>query len=125
VVEPRAGLVPLVFAPADSRRWCDLAGLSTEVVASAEKPKASKARPGRKFREKLLVTHRGLSGPAVLQVSSYWKPGGEVQFDLAPGRRCLRRCGSRSGTGLEQRVCGVAGGVADSDGGALDAVAGE
>jgi predicted Rossmann fold flavoprotein len=39
------------------------------------------------FREKLLVTHRGVSGPAVLQVSSYWRPGGEVEFDLAPGRQ--------------------------------------
>jgi hypothetical protein len=38
------------------------------------------------FREKLLITHRGLSGPAVLQASSYWRPGGGVQFDLAPQR---------------------------------------
>jgi predicted Rossmann fold flavoprotein len=82
IVEPRAGLVPLVFGVEDRERWCDLAGLSTEVVGRAiggEKPALS-------FREKLLVTHRGVSGPAVLQVSSYWKPGGEVSFDLAPGR---------------------------------------
>jgi predicted Rossmann fold flavoprotein len=39
--------------------------------------------------EKLLITHRGVSGPAVLQVSSYWRPGGEVRFDLAPGREVL------------------------------------
>ena len=84
IVEPRPGLVPLVFAPADAERWCDLAGLSTEVVASAEKPKGSRA-PAPQFREKLLITHRGVSGPAVLQASSYWKDGGEVRFDLARG----------------------------------------
>jgi predicted Rossmann fold flavoprotein len=76
VIEPRAGLVPLVFSDDDKGKWCDLSGLSTEVVASAKPAK---------FREKLLITHRGVSGPAVLQVSSYWRPGGEVCFDLAPG----------------------------------------
>jgi predicted Rossmann fold flavoprotein len=84
VVEPRPGLVPLVFGPEDSERWCDLAGLSTEVVAQSEKPKSTRA-PVPKFREKLLITHRGVSGPAVLQASSYWRQGGEVSFDLAPG----------------------------------------
>jgi len=96
VVEPRAGLVPLVFGVEDRERWCDLAGLSTEVVGSAAKSvgapgekqvrrSAQDDKPKKGFREKLLVTHRGLSGPAVLQVSSYWRPGGEVRFDLAPG----------------------------------------
>jgi predicted flavoprotein YhiN len=108
VVEPRPGLVPLVFAPEDAERWCDLAGVSTEVVASAEslgtmgEKQILRLRPAvyaqdddpkknlRKgklpaFREKLLITHRGVSGPAVLQASSYWRPGGEVRFDLAPG----------------------------------------
>ena len=98
IVEPRPGLVPLVFAPEDVERWCDLAGLSTEVVASTEKQKRTqwtqsenaKGAMGRsrvqpQFREKLLITHRGVSGPAALQVSSYWREGGEVRFDLAPG----------------------------------------
>jgi predicted Rossmann fold flavoprotein len=97
VVEPRAGLVPLVFGVEDKERWCDLAGLSTAVVARAKKQQQeqklltqSSQRKNAKyaeFKEALLVTHRGLSGPAVLQVSSYWRPGGEVQFDLAPGHR--------------------------------------
>jgi predicted Rossmann fold flavoprotein len=91
IVEPRAGLVPLVFSVKDHAEWCDLAGLSTEVVGSAVRE--GKPRPGQRgevrFREKLLVTHRGVSGPAVLQVSSYWRPGGEVQFDLAPGHEVL------------------------------------
>jgi predicted Rossmann fold flavoprotein len=86
ILEPRAGLVPLVFSVEDSARWTDLAGLSTEVVATAESqaPRLKHTRPP-SFREKLLITHRGVSGPAVLQASSYWKPGGEVSFDLAPG----------------------------------------
>jgi len=89
IVEPRAGLVPLVFSVEDKARWCDLAGVAFDVVARAVA--AEKAR--RKipvFRERLLVTHRGISGPAVLQASSYWKPGGEVSFDMAPGLEVFR-----------------------------------
>ena len=71
----RPALVPLTFSAEDLNRYADLAGVSTEVVASAG--------PGR-FREKLLLTHRGLSGPAVLQISSYWQPGQAVLIDLAP-----------------------------------------
>ncbi|MBW8746373.1 MAG: NAD(P)/FAD-dependent oxidoreductase [Acidobacteria bacterium] len=74
----RPGLVPLVFNPDDTRRWCDLTGLSTEVIAYAGK---------RSFREKLLITHRGISGPAVLQISSYWQPGSALRFDMAPGKK--------------------------------------
>ena len=87
IVEPRAGLVPLVFNVEDRESWCDLSGVSTEVVASV--PSEGKKRAPQ-FREKLLVTHRGVSGPAVLQISSYWTPGGEVSFDLAPGLEVLK-----------------------------------
>jgi predicted Rossmann fold flavoprotein len=100
VIEPRAGLVPLMLSVDDRDRWCDLAGLSTEVIGSAiadssnqqkRIPRSAKYDPSKvKFREKLLITHRGLSGPAALQVSSYWKPGGEVRFDLAPGIEVFR-----------------------------------
>jgi hypothetical protein len=86
VVEPRAALVPLVFTAEDCKRWCDLAGVSAEVIARAESATTNRRLAAPEFREKLLVTHRGLSGPAVLQASSYWRPGREVQFDLAPGR---------------------------------------
>jgi len=85
MVEPRAGLVPLVFTESDREQWCDLTGISTEVIADVVD--RGKLKTG--FREKLLVTHRGVSGPAVLQVSSYWRPGGEVKFDLAPGQEVL------------------------------------
>jgi predicted Rossmann fold flavoprotein len=73
----RPALVPLTFAAEDLRRYADLAGVSAEVLASA-----GSAR----FQEKLLITHRGLSGPAVLQISSYWQPGEAAIFDLAPGK---------------------------------------
>ena len=71
----RPALVPLTFATEDLKRYADLAGVSTEVAVSAG--------AGR-FREKLLFTHRGLSGPAILQVSSYWQPGQALVVDLAP-----------------------------------------
>ena len=75
--EPWPGLVPLLFAAEDRSRFCDLAGVSADVVASCD---------GRRFREKMLITHRGLSGPAILQISSYWKKPQEVRIDLAPER---------------------------------------
>jgi hypothetical protein len=86
LVEPRPALVPLVFSAAERERWCDLTGVSAEVVARAEAAKDNRRQRAPEFREKLLITHRGLSGPAVLQVSSYWRPGEAVRFDLAPGR---------------------------------------
>jgi len=76
VVEPYPALVPLVWSDEYLRRWGDLAGISTEIVASLGK---------QQFREKMLLTHRGLSGPAILQISSYWREGGQVLIDLLPG----------------------------------------
>jgi predicted Rossmann fold flavoprotein len=73
--ETRPGLVPLLFGAEDGRRYTDLAGVSAEVIASCER---------QHFREKMLVTHRGLSGPAILQISSYWKKTATVLIDLAP-----------------------------------------
>jgi predicted Rossmann fold flavoprotein len=73
----RAALVPFVFHEPDRRRWCDLAGVSVEVIASTHDGRRS-------FREKMLFTHRGLSGPAILQISSYWQSGECVRLDLAP-----------------------------------------
>lgn len=79
IIPCRPGLVPLVFSAEDRDHWCDLAGVSAEVVADA----GTRQRRGT-FREKMLVTHRGLSGPAILQVSSYWRPGEAIEVDLAP-----------------------------------------
>ena len=74
IVPTRAALVPLVFGEAERKRWCDLAGVSTEVIATSAK---------QAFREKMLFTHRGLSGPAILQISSYWDEP-SISLDLAP-----------------------------------------
>jgi predicted Rossmann fold flavoprotein len=79
IVDCRPGLVPLLFSAEDRERWCDLTGVSAEVVATAG---VRQRRAG--FQEKMLVTHRGLSGPAILQASSYWRPGEVITLDLAP-----------------------------------------
>jgi predicted Rossmann fold flavoprotein len=86
IVPCRPALVPFVFTPEDCNRWCDLTGLSTEVVATSRTVAASTAprKPRPAFREKMLFTHRGLSGPAILQISSYWLPGEPITLDLAP-----------------------------------------
>jgi predicted Rossmann fold flavoprotein len=73
--ECRPALVPLTLSEHDRARWCDLAGVSAEVVAAAGR---------QRFREKMLITHRGLSGPAILQISSYWRPGEPLRIDLSP-----------------------------------------
>ena len=75
IATPRPALVPLLFGPADLAKFAGLAGVSTEVLATAG---------GRSFREKMLFTHQGLSGPAILQASSYWTPGASVEIDLLP-----------------------------------------
>jgi len=73
--DPWPGLVPLVLESDDRSHYCDLAGVSTEGVVSCD---------GQQFREKMLITHRGLSGPAILQISSYWKKPQPIGIDLAP-----------------------------------------
>jgi predicted Rossmann fold flavoprotein len=77
IQKARPALVPLVFGSADRDQYCDLAGVSAEVVAGFGE---------QRFRESMLITHRGLSGPAILQISTYWKPGKPLRIDLAPGR---------------------------------------
>jgi predicted Rossmann fold flavoprotein len=85
IVTPRAALVPLLLA-GEEAGWTELAGVSAEVVAWAGESsgKASGRQAVPRFPEKMLVTHRGLSGPAVLQASSYWRPGEPVWVDFAP-----------------------------------------
>jgi predicted Rossmann fold flavoprotein len=74
--DPWPGLVPLILNQEDCSLYCNLAGVSAEVIASCNR---------QQFREKMLITHRGLSGPAILQISSYWKQAQPIQIDLAPG----------------------------------------
>jgi predicted Rossmann fold flavoprotein len=71
----RAGLVPFTFSDGHKPMFSRLAGVSTEVTLSNDRAA---------FREDMLFTHRGLSGPAVLQLSSYWEPGEAISVDLAP-----------------------------------------
>jgi predicted Rossmann fold flavoprotein len=73
--DPWPGLVPLVLEPQDRSEYCDLSGVSAEVIASCN---------DQQFREKMLITHRGLSGPAILQISSYWKRPQKLTIDMAP-----------------------------------------
>ena len=77
VVPPRPALVPFTFDPLVLEKLKPLSGVSTEAVVSCGKAS---------FREALLFTHRGLSGPAILQISSFWQPGREIVIDLLPGR---------------------------------------
>ena len=76
VIEPEPALVPVTFGPEDAARYADLAGVAFDARTSCD---------GQSFDERALFTHRGLSGPAILQISSYWKAGEEISIDLMPG----------------------------------------
>ena len=76
VLPTRAGLVPLTLSGRHQERLADLSGVALPVVATSN---------GQSFENFMLVTHRGISGPAILQVSSYWQPGDDLRLDLLPG----------------------------------------
>ena len=80
VTQLRPALVGLTFTPETLAQFADLSGVSVDAVVSCN---------GVDFRENLLVTHRGLSGPAILQISSYWRPGLELSVNLLPDREAL------------------------------------
>lgn len=75
ITKLKPGLVPLTFAPDDWKPYADLTGVSLDTIVSFGKES---------FRENLLVTHRGLSGPAILQISSYWQHGEPLHINLLP-----------------------------------------
>ena len=75
ILPVRAGLVPFTLHDADKQRLAELSGLAVDVIASNQRAS---------FKEAMLFTHRGLSGPAMLQLSSYWWPGETLQIDLHP-----------------------------------------
>ena len=77
--EPWPALVPLLLNSEERSRYCDLAGVSTNVIV-----RVNTRNSIQQFREKMLITHRGLSGPAILQISSYWKKSQPLLVDLAP-----------------------------------------
>jgi predicted Rossmann fold flavoprotein len=84
IVPCEPGLVPLTFNAKMRSQFGDLAGVSCDVIASCE---------GQSFREKMLFTHRGLSGPAILQISSYWQKGRQITIDVAPVRTITQALG--------------------------------
>lgn len=75
ITKLKPGLVPLTFAPDDWKPYAELTGVSLDVTVSFGK---------QSFRENMLVTHRGLSGPAILQISSYWQHGEPLHINLLP-----------------------------------------
>ncbi|MGD9916603.1 MAG: NAD(P)/FAD-dependent oxidoreductase [Paenirhodobacter sp.] len=90
VTETRPALVPLTFAEQDLAKTAPLAGIAVE----------ARVRHGRTaFDEALLFTHRGLSGPAILQISSYWREGEAIEIDLARGRDIAAELAAMRGQG--------------------------
>jgi predicted Rossmann fold flavoprotein len=85
---PRPGLVPLTLNPADRQVLSPLAGISVEARVSLR---------GRSFQDRLLFTHRGLSGPVILQASLFWEPGDEILIDLLPGQDLARTLTEEAG----------------------------
>ncbi|RRU11107.1 NAD(P)/FAD-dependent oxidoreductase [Stenotrophomonas sp. 278] len=77
VLPTRAGLVPLTLSGRHQERFADLSGVALPVAARCNDIE---------FRNSLLITHRGISGPAILQISSFWQPGDDLRLDLLPGQ---------------------------------------
>ncbi len=101
IQKTRPALVPLALSAKEKRQYCDLAGVSMEVIARAGECA---------FREKMLVTHGGLSGPAILQASSYWEPGKPLTIDLAPDKNVtatVAAAGTRNAAALRNAFVGA------------------
>ena len=80
IIPVRAGLVPFTFSDEYKQLFAQLAGVSLDVEVTSES--------GKNFKEDMLFTHRGLSGPSILQISSYWSPGQSIQVNLLPNHQC-------------------------------------
>ena len=80
ILPTRAGLVPLTLTGKHQEHLQDLSGVALPVEANCN---------GRSFRNFMLITHRGVSGPSMLQISSYWQPGDDLRLDLLPGQDAL------------------------------------
>lgn len=81
IVEPRPALVPFLLSGPTQRQLTTLSGISVDALVSCR---------GQEFRENFLVTHRGLSGPCMLQISSYWRPGDSLTINLLPDHDVLK-----------------------------------
>jgi predicted Rossmann fold flavoprotein len=101
IIKTRPALVPLILPKKEQTQYSDLAGVSAPVVVSADH---------QSFREQMLFTHRGLSGPAILQISSYWEKGKPLRIDLAPGREVtstIRKAKTRNLSAARAAFLGV------------------
>ena len=98
VIELEPGLVPLTFQDLLLNKCKNLAGLSLEAVVSFQK---------KSFEEGMLFTHRGLSGPSILQISSYWKLGKDIQINLAPTKDILMLLEERKLSNPKQDVTSI------------------
>ncbi|HXE36485.1 MAG TPA: NAD(P)/FAD-dependent oxidoreductase [Verrucomicrobiae bacterium] len=101
IIRTRPALVPLILPKKEQNQYSDLAGVSVPVVVSADH---------QSFREQMLFTHRGLSGPAILQISSYWEKGKPLRIDLAPDREvttAVRKAKTRNLSAARAAFLGV------------------
>ncbi len=81
IIPTHAGLAPFTLQPPDKERLAPLSGIAVDSIVSNER---------QQFHENLLFTHRGLSGPVILQISSYWQPGEFISIDLLPDRSIIK-----------------------------------
>jgi len=98
VVAPRAALVPLTWNSDDKEKYADLSGISLDARVSCR---------GASFRENILFTHRGMSGPAMLQISSYWREGDSVLTDLLPDFDTAAWLASERDANPQQRIASL------------------
>jgi predicted Rossmann fold flavoprotein len=92
IEEPRPALVPLTLTPQIQSKLTSLSGVSLAVLVGC---------CGKEFRENILITHRGLSGPAILQISSYWRPGEAISINLLPDEDVFDALTNNQNSGME------------------------
>ena len=104
IEEPRPGLVPFTLTSEMQSRLAPLSGVSIDaLVSSVAKSRGGSGGAGEypEFRENILITHRGLSGPAILQISNYWRPGNPIIINLLPDQQVLDLLKDQQGSGIE------------------------
>jgi predicted Rossmann fold flavoprotein len=92
IEEPRPALVPVTLQPQMQKQLATLSGISLNALVSC---------CGQEFRENILITHRGLSGPAILQISSYWRPGESISLNLLPDEDIFKLLTEHRNSGIE------------------------
>jgi predicted Rossmann fold flavoprotein len=101
IEDPRPALVPFTLTPQIQRQLTKLSGVSIEALVSCRDEMSGAFRNSREFRENILITHRGLSGPAILQISSYWRSSVPVSINLLPGEDVFDMLKQHQSSGIE------------------------